>query len=318
MNNHQLKPMEQSATTQRSPPILPLAELAPIVRMSMWKHLLARKGPASDTYIRRMGMVGGASCTTLEAFFVVDTVACNKFVDFVPQDTLSCDVETLYPNQCGYCGRRTMARTGSQLTCLRCGASHQSIVSAPGVQSTGPSLGGRDERRTGYLYKRTNHFANHLRRIQAKDCGAVRADVLRAVEAELLVERIQRGDPRITTAKVRGILKKLRLQKYYNVTYAITSRLSGRAAPCLTRLQEEKLTSMFSDIQEPFGRHCPPDRVNMISYSYVLHKMCQILGWTDLMVHFPLLKARSKTFQQDAIWKGICADLGWPFIKSIA
>ena len=138
------------------------------------------------------------------------------------------------------------------------------------------------------------------------------------MENELRKERIYVGDPAITTTKVRTLLKKLKLQKYYIYIFQITSKLSGMAPPALTLVQEEKLLDMFQSIQDPFQKHCPPDRTNMLNYSYILRKLTQILGWYDLMDFFPLLKSRSKIHAQDMLWQKICKEANFPFHKSIA
>jgi hypothetical protein len=138
------------------------------------------------------------------------------------------------------------------------------------------------------------------------------------VENELRKERIYVGDSAITTTKVRSLLKKLKLQKYYIYIFQITSKLSGKAPPALTLVQEEKLLGMFQSIQDPFQKHCPPDRTNMLNYSYILRKLTQILGWYDLMDFFPLLKSRSKVHAQDMLWQKICTEANFPFHKSIA
>ena len=74
---------------------------------------------------------------------------------------------------------------------------------------------------------------------------------------------------------------------------------------------------MFKEIQTPFMTHCPIERKNFLSYSYVLHKFCELLELDDLLVYFPLLKSREKLFEQERIWKNICDDLGWKFIRCI-
>jgi hypothetical protein len=74
---------------------------------------------------------------------------------------------------------------------------------------------------------------------------------------------------------------------------------------------------MFKQIQNPFRVVCPKARKNFISYSYVLHKFVQLLGFDEFKSCFPLLKDRNKLHQTDLIWKGICKILGWKFIKSI-
>ena len=83
------------------------------------------------------------------------------------------------------------------------------------------------------------------------------------------------------------------------------------------RREEEQLRTLFKEIQIPFSNNCPPNRKNFLSYSYVLHKFCELLEYDYLLPYFPLLKSREKLLQQDQIWKLICADLNWQFIESI-
>ena len=80
---------------------------------------------------------------------------------------------------------------------------------------------------------------------------------------------------------------------------------------------ENKLRRMFKEIQEPFMEVCPKDRKNFMSYSYVLHKMCELLELDQFLSCFPLLKSRQKLHGQDIIWKKICYILRWEFIPSI-
>ena len=67
----------------------------------------------------------------------------------------------------------------------------------------------------------------------------------------------------------------------------------------------------------PFYKHCPKNRKNFLSYSYVLHKFVELLGLDEFLPSFPLLKSREKLHQQDLIWEKICRDLGWEFIRSL-
>ena len=122
---------------------------------------------------------------------------------------------------------------------------------------------------------------------------------------------------KLQPTKVREILKKLKLNKYYEHVPHIINRLNGLPAPIMTRQMEEKLRIMFKEIQTPFIKHCPKDRKNFLSYSYVLHKFVQLLELDEFLVCFPLLKSREKLHQQDLIWQKICQDLKWEFIKSL-
>jgi len=120
----------------------------------------------------------------------------------------------------------------------------------------------------------------------------------------------------LTRNKMRPILKKLRFNKYYEHTPHIINKLNGLPPPAIDRETESELRKMFMMIQIPFKKHCPKKRKNFLSYSYVLHKCCQLLG-LDVYRAFPLLKSRAKLQEHDAIWRGICRDLGWRYSRSI-
>jgi hypothetical protein len=307
----------------------------PVVAHGLWRLVSSRFHAPRVDYLRKMGFAEKKplpNCT-LEAFFEVNKHANDKahakdddeYVKLLPSKDVADDRKytCLNPDVCRVCFN-TLVKVHSQgfEVCVDCG----SLISNPAQVATCSSnfLGGTvgssagTRRLTTYIYKRTNHFIHHLNRVQAKQTSAVRPEIVATVENELRKERIFQGDRRITTSKVRSILKKLKLQKHYVFVFQITAKLSGKAPPTLTAWQEEKLLEMFQRIQEPFEKHCPPSRTNMLNYSYILRKFCQILSWEDLIGFFPLLKSRSKVYAQDLLWKKICTDTGFPFHKSIA
>lgn len=116
---------------------------------------------------------------------------------------------------------------------------------------------------------------------------------------------------------MKDILKRLGLNQQYEHTTHIISKLSGRPPPTINRETEERLRNMFKQIQIPFEMHCPPTRINFLSYAYVLHKFCELLELDDFIKCFPLLKSREKLRQQDKIWEKICEELRWEYIPSI-
>ena len=310
-------------------------QLRPIVSHGLWELVSSRFHAPPVEYLRRMGFVEKKPLPqcTLDLFFNVTKVSNDKvhksesdeYVKLVSSTEVADDRQytCLNPDVCRSCFN-TLVKVYSQgfEVCVDCG----NLVSNPEEVATCSSnhLGGTvgssagTRRLTTYIYKRSNHFIDHLKRVQAKQTSTVRPEILATVENELRKERIYNGDPRITTTKVRAILKKLKLQKHYTFVFQITAKLSGKAPPSLTAWQEEKLLEMFHSIQGPFEKHCPPDRTNMLNYSYILRKLTQILGWHDLSDYFPLLKSRSKVHAQDLLWKKICEEADFPFHKSIA
>ena len=121
----------------------------------------------------------------------------------------------------------------------------------------------------------------------------------------------------ISHNKIREILKKIKLNKFYEHIPYIINKINGKPPPNISKHLEEKLRYMFKEIQNPFQKHCPKHRKNFLSYSYVIHKFIQLLGIDEYLIYFPLLKSREKLYQQDKIWKEICNDLDWQYINSI-
>ena len=167
-----------------------------------------------------------------------------------------------------------------------------------------------------YSYKRENHFNEWISQFQAQEMTCIPDEVIGQLRSELKKIKIKNLED-ITHAKIRGLLKKLRLNKYYEHVPYITNILNGIQPPNMPQELEERLRMMFKDIQKPFDKNCPTERKNFLSYSYVLYKFCELLGEDDYLQYFPLLKSKEKLYQQDIIWKKICNDLRWEYIATI-
>ena len=167
-----------------------------------------------------------------------------------------------------------------------------------------------------YSYKRDNHFNEWILQFQAQETTSIPPEVIDQLRTEFKKQKIKMVSE-ITHAKVRTLLKKLRLNKYYEHVPYIANILNGMRPPKMTQALEDKLRMMFRDIQDPFNAHCPETRKNFLSYSYVLYKFCELLGEDEFLPCFPLLKSKEKLYQQDVIWKKICEELRWEFISTI-
>ena len=199
----------------------------------------------------------------------------------------------------------------SEMVCTSCGAVQY-------VQSTKCNFKEEQEtqvRSIVYSYKRDNHFNEWIAQFQAKEMTSIPSDVIERLRAEIKKQKIT-ASSEITHRKIRSLLKKLGLNKYYEHTPYITMILNGVKPPTMPQALEEKLRLMFYQIQAPFEKHCPSDRKNFLSYSYTLYKFCELLGEDDYLPCFPLLKSKEKLHRQDEIWKLICQDLAWEYIPT--
>jgi predicted Zn-ribbon and HTH transcriptional regulator len=196
-------------------------------------------------------------------------------------------------------------------TCPKCG--YQEFVL---IDSDKPSYKDPPREVSYYAYKRINHFNEWLAQFQAKESTEIPTYVYDEIVEELKKERISDYSS-LKPSKIKEILRKLHYNKYYEHVPHILNRLNGENAPVMSREIEEKLRFMFKEIQPSFQTHCPKGRSNFLSYSYVLYKFCELLELDEYLPCFPLLKNRDKLYVQDKIWKLICQDLRWQYIRSI-
>jgi hypothetical protein len=152
--------------------------------------------------------------------------------------------------------------------------------------------------------------------MQAQETTTPSDELIDKLLIELKKDRIKDVN-KITKQRIKGYLKKLRYTKQYEHIPAIINKLCGLPPPIISRSLQEKLISMFQEAQTPFEKYCPKGRKNFLSYSYTLHKMCQLLGEDQLVPCFPLLKSREKLYFQDKMWKSICQELKWEFVASL-
>ena len=165
-----------------------------------------------------------------------------------------------------------------------------------------------------YAYKRINHFREILAQFQAKETTQIPEEVLENIKSQIKKERIDLKQ--LNNKKAKEILKKLGYNKYYEHIPFIKDKL-GIKPPVMTPELEESLCNLFMEIQGPYAKFCPDDRVNFLNYYYTVYKLCELLDQIQFLPYFPMLKDREKRIEQDEIWKKICEELDWEFIPTI-
>ena len=165
-----------------------------------------------------------------------------------------------------------------------------------------------------YAYKRINHFKEILAQFQGKETTQIPLDVIENIKLQIKKERIDLSQ--ISNNKTKEILKKLGYNKYYEHIPFIKDKL-GIKPPIMSPELEETLCNLFIELQSPYSKACPDDRVNFLNYYYTAYKLCELLGEIQYLQHFPMLKDREKRIEQDTIWKQICEELDWEFIPTV-
>ena len=250
---------------------------------------------------------------TLSAFNLKKTVMSKKgdvYKKFIGTREKTDENYILLCTSCGSANVFYCQTSGDDI-CTDCGRS---------VASHHFELDYKDERDMDktviYSYKRENHFNEWITQFQAKEVTTVPQHIINDLRIELKKQKIYRQSD-ITHKKIKELLKKLGYNKYYEHVPYITTCLHGIKPPVMSNELEQKLRSMFHMIQQPFDKACPSERINFLSYSYVLYKFCEILGEDEYLQFFPLLKSREKLYKHDQLWKTITAELNWEYIPTI-
>lgn len=297
---------------------------------------LAQSNPVEDYYLKNMDIlndyyrkqdsgtsvssVGSKDTNTFMKFFstavATDTGPTRKqmYDEYVQRMKLSNGPEMTQQltEHCVNCNtaREEISSEGI-LVCPKCGSEEYALV-----VSDFPSFRDPPKERNNYAYKKINHLNEILNQFQAKESTIIPEEVMNEVILEIKKRRIT-NIADLSEEDIRQILKKLNRSKYYEHRAHILSRLNGNPPPTITPEIEEKIRTMFQEIQAPFLLYCPNDRTNFLSYSYILYKFFELLELDEYKVYFPLLKSRDRLIAHDQIWQKICDYLNWEFIRSV-
>jgi len=200
------------------------------------------------------------------------------------------------------------------LVCRICGES-QTIL----VESDIPNYKEEcNDTKTYVAYKTMNHFNEWLNKIQGKEVIELGEELCEKIKKEINKYNLKDNPQNITPQNMREILRKLGLNKYYDNIPYIIFKTTGKEPPQIPREKEEKLRQMFREIQEPFKIYKVKNRRNLISYPYIIYKLCELIELDYLLPFITLLKSDDKIKDMDIIiWKKICNHLNWEFIPSI-
>jgi hypothetical protein len=197
------------------------------------------------------------------------------------------------------------------LTCTLCGDSEPIQIDSDKPNYKDPII---ENKPNGY--KRMNHFSELLNQCQGKESTDISEEIFQKIINELNVLKIT-DLSKLDNKIMRSILKNLNLNSYYEHIPYIINKLNGIPPPTMSRELEEKVRSMFKEVQEPWIAGKKTSRKNFLNNNYVFHKIFELLEEDDFLQYFPYLKSREKLQEHDDEWKKICFHNKWQFIPSL-
>jgi hypothetical protein len=200
--------------------------------------------------------------------------------------------------------------------CPKCGREYNDVFVNETIKNLNGTYSYTGDVQKYSIYQRKHHFRDWLKQIQGKESVEIPDDVINTVKKELEKMRFSSLET-LDNTTVRDVLKKHNLVKFYENIYQIIFRINGIRPPSLSVEQEERLISLFKEVEEPFHLFKAEERKNILRYSYIIYKLCQLLEYDDLLSRFRLLKNRGKLILQDQVWSKICDYNKWEFFPSI-
>lgn len=264
----------------------------------------------SRVYRQRMGINRQHHADVSHA--VVLETPVISYLQWIDYDDATClNLRPAISGLCRFCLSEDLRIVPAEgvYVCAHCGTIHE----RPEEGLTHHPL----PRMSGNVNKRTNHFKYWLHRIQGVERCSMTPEEEFMIHRELKKRGLDYGDQFIDFKMIRSILKTLRMTHLYNHNYFIVKRFTGHAMVEFTSYHEQCLCRMFAEIQTPFANRSHPNRVNMLSYTYLIRKFCEILGWTGIASNLPALKSDARIHAQDTVWRQICEDVGYPFYPTL-
>lgn len=207
------------------------------------------------------------------------------------------------------CGPRVVDASNATAVCTRCG-DVQPYQDTDAAAEDHAHLRTSVRNRERYAYKRVTHFRLWLERLQGLD--HVPRNVIDDVRRVVRQYPIKRAD----ATRIRSVLKELGHTSYFNSIPAIRWQLYAIKPFRLDLEQRADIESMFYDIEDSFRRVRSDKRTNMLSYSFLLRRMLELLDIDACFDDIKELKHETKAREVSELWQDICTDLNFPFIES--
>ena len=154
-------------------------------------------------------------------------------------------------------------------------------------------------------YHRLDHFKEVLGQFQGREGKTIPLEVLDQIKNELSACN------EVTASDVKKVMRKLKLTKYMENFYFILFTMTGKQPPYIKREIEDKIVRMFKMIDRLWCTIEKDKRMSFLNYYYIIYKLLELMGQTELMLQVPLLKTKLRIKQHDSLWQKVCDSLEW-------
>lgn len=297
------------------------AEMVLVLESGIWEHVKQERLKPPYSRLKRVNLLHERDMPCIYSCIQVQS-SYNWTFHLVPLPQRT-NFSLYFNDQCKNCWQYTFVidvTRGIQI-CLSCKHINGENVSsrASFTDSHGPSLPNKIDhkpilprRHTSSFYKRINHFYTWIQRLSGESVSRITSEEKEDILG--LFSKYGIKDPSFD--QVRYVLRKNKYQHQYNNTFYIMTLITGTKPFEFEQHHIQKLVDRFRSIHETFTSS-RGNRVNMLSYIYLIRKFCELEGWFDIASCLPTIKCQGKLYSQDKIWQAVCEKHGFQFIRSV-
>lgn len=226
-----------------------------------------------------------------------------NYIDMTPNTDNGFDI-------CFHCKKEMLLNHNSgMIQCQNCGISEKILVNTDKQSHKEPP-----KEITAFSYRRINHINEIISQLQGKQTTEIPKEIFEKIQKE--IKKMKISIKNVNKSIIKQILKKINANKYYEHSVYIMNQL-GVPKTTFSREVEEILRELFKQVEPVFEKYCPPNRKNFLKYEYFFYKLFELLEMDEYLHICDLPKDPRKTYETEKIWKNICKDLKWEFIKSV-
>ena len=226
-----------------------------------------------------------------------------NYIDMTPNTDNGFDI-------CFHCKKEMVLNHNSgMIQCQNCGISEKILVNTDKQSHKEPP-----KEITAFSYRRINHINEIISQLQGKQTTEIPKEIFEKIQKE--IKKMKISIKNVNKSIIKQILKKINANKYYEHSVYIMNQL-GVPKTTFSREVEEILRELFKQVEPVFEKYCPPNRKNFLKYEYFFYKLFELLEMDEYLHICDLPKDPRKTYETEKIWKNICKDLKWEFIRSV-
>lgn len=172
-------------------------------------------------------------------------------------------------------------------------------------------------------YNRGYHMHEVMQCLQGREGTTPPTTVVDAVLAQRKM-RPWIADVDVNEDHIREWLKASDLADWYAHATQLMCIVTGKEPPSLNSAESDHIIKMFTLVEDAY-ENMPPEihaeirnkRTNLLSYKFILFKLCEILGYDHMLRGGSILKSENLLHEHDTIWEYICKRNDWPFYPTL-